>query len=138
MRVQIYDHLPEEAKQIREEVFMEEQGFQIEFDDIDGKATHLVLFDGERPVATCRFFPLDEEGFYSIGRVAVPKEYRGKHLGKETMLAAEECIRKQGGTAVKLSGQLQAAVFYEKLGYTRYGDVYPDEGCPHIALKKTL
>ena len=138
MRVQVYDHLPEEAKQIRNEVFIEEQGFQIEFDDIDGKSEHIVLFDGERPVATCRFFPMDEDGCYAIGRVAVVRDMRGRHLGNEAMQAAEECIRRRGGRKIHLSGQLRVAEFYEKLGYTRHGDVYPDEGCPHIALEKEL
>ena len=138
MRIQVYDHLPEEAKKIREEVFLREQGFSTEFDDIDETAEHLVLFDGDRPAATCRFFPGEEDGCYVIGRVAVVKEYRGKHLGSEAILAAEECIRKKGGKTVKIGGQIQAQAFYEKLGYVPYGDIFYDEFCPHTALKKTL
>ena len=60
---------------------MEEQGFQNEFDDIDSTATHLVLFDGDVPAAVCRFFPGEEPGVYIFGRLAVRKDYRGRHLG---------------------------------------------------------
>ena len=56
MDIKIYDTLLEEAVRIRKTVFVEEQGFQDEFDKIDSYARHLVLFDGENPIAVCRFF----------------------------------------------------------------------------------
>ena len=44
-----------------------------------------------------------------------------------------------GYKEVGLSAQNEStAIFYEKLGYRAYGDVYKDEYCPHIAMKKTL
>ena len=42
MEIRVYDELPEEASRIRREVFVEEQGFMEEFDEIDGWANHLV------------------------------------------------------------------------------------------------
>ena len=61
MRTVVYDALPEEARKIREMVFMQEQGFEEEFDTIDDYAKHLILFDGEVAAGTCRFF-LDRSG----------------------------------------------------------------------------
>lgn len=66
-----YDHLPEEAVEIRREVFMDEQGYADEFDDVDGRARHIVAFLDGRATATCRLFAgsrrgvpprLDEQG----------------------------------------------------------------------------
>ena len=51
-----YDALPPEAAAIRQAVFVEEQGFQEEFDAIDGHALHLLLFADGRPVGTLRAF----------------------------------------------------------------------------------
>ena len=48
-----YDALPPEAAAIRQAVFVEEQGFQEEFDAIDRHALHLLLFADGRPVALC-------------------------------------------------------------------------------------
>lgn len=56
MLIKIYDKIPEEAKMIREAVFMKEQGFKGEFDETDHLAKHVLLFCGDTPVATCRFF----------------------------------------------------------------------------------
>ena len=51
LRVCAADRLPAEAKHIREEVFVREQGFSDEFDDIDEKAVHRPA----RPGACRRF-----------------------------------------------------------------------------------
>ena len=46
-KVEIYSELPDEAKAIRQAVFVEEQGFQEEFDELDNTEavsyTHLTL-----------------------------------------------------------------------------------------------
>ncbi|MDE6869430.1 MAG: GNAT family N-acetyltransferase, partial [Clostridia bacterium] len=78
MEFKTYDKLPGEAKDIRIEVFVKEQGFEEEFDNVDNYATHVVAFDGGRAIATCRYFCQD--GYYLIGRIAVIKEYRGSGL----------------------------------------------------------
>ena len=88
------------------------------------------------PAGPCRVYPA--EGCFHIGRVAVLPQYRGTGLGRELMRRAEAYIRCTGGTAAELSGQVQASGFYKKLGYTPVGEVYPDEGCPHIRMQKQL
>lgn len=55
MFIKLYDEIPKEAKTIREAVFIKEQGFKEEFDEIDDVAKHVLLFDGDIPVGTCRF-----------------------------------------------------------------------------------
>lgn len=45
MEVKTYEYLAEDAKMIRQRVFMQEQGFVDEFDDIDLQATQIVLHD---------------------------------------------------------------------------------------------
>ena len=40
----IYRQLPDEAKRIREQVFIKEQGFENEFDQTDEQAVHIVVF----------------------------------------------------------------------------------------------
>ena len=37
MEIEMYEQLPEDAKRIRVKVFMEEQGFENEFDDIENE-----------------------------------------------------------------------------------------------------
>jgi predicted GNAT family N-acyltransferase len=132
------EKLPQ-AADIRREVFMEEQGFSNEFDDIDGWAVHLLVLDGEEPVATGRTFSTPKEpGVWHIGRVAVRKPWRGKHLGSLVLQGLERAAADRGGERIVLSAQVQARGFYEKLGYQAHGPEYLDEHCPHVEMTKPL
>ena len=43
LKYKFFDYLPQEAKDIRTEVFVNEQKFENEFDDIDDIAYHLII-----------------------------------------------------------------------------------------------
>ena len=136
MTIKTYNELPAEAAKIREEVFVREQGFREEFDTVDNSAFHVVLFLDGKAVATCRYFPDGDS--YKVGRIAVLKNYRGRNFGSSVLLEAEKQIAMLGGRSVIFHSQLQACGFYEKLGYVPYGEIEPEEGCPHIWMKKEL
>ena len=139
MEIKVYNNgCPAEAEYIRKTVFVDEQKFVDEFDETDGIATHFVMFDGDKPVGCARAFYDDNENAYHIGRVAILKEYRGRHLGEEIMRFAEEELKKQGADRVTLSAQVRAIGFYKSVGYTPYGEEYFDQYCPHIAMEKRL
>lgn len=138
MTFKVYDKLCEDAKQIRISVFVEEQGFEIEFDDTDKIAKHIVGYDGAKPVAVCRYFYDDEHNSYMVGRIAVIKECRGMHLGDKILSFAEQKIKEDGGKSVSLSAQMRVSGFYEKQGYKKQGSEYFDEFCPHILMTKLL
>lgn len=128
--------LPAEAKVIREEVFVREQGFCEEFDERDEKSRHVVLYYRQNPAGTCRFFA-DEDGWH-IGRVALLQKYRGLHAGERLMRFAEEQVRAAGGRQISLDAQVRAAGFYEKCGYSPASEIFEEEGCPHKRMIKKL
>lgn len=138
MRIERYDDLPEGALAVRIEVFVEEQGFCDEQDEIDGVATHFVMLDGEQPIATCRIFPEENGNGYLLGRLAVRKNYRGHGLGRELLNAVEAHVRGLGKTRLSLHSQYHAKGFYEACGYVAYGDVEDEQGCPHIWMTKSM
>lgn len=90
MNYELFNNMPPEAQQIRETVFVKEQGFCDEFDETDSSAIHLVGFDGSIPAATCRFFKENGEDIYIIGRFAVLKQYRGQNIGAKMLEKAEQ------------------------------------------------
>ena len=137
LRFEMSVTLPPAAQALRQEVFMEEQGFSYEFDETDNAALHLVLFDGGEAVACCRMFP-DGPDSWHIGRVAVKKDRRGHRLGAAVMEEAEAALSLKGAKKAVLSAQVQAAGFYRKLGYVQVGEEYLDEHCPHVDMEKLL
>ena len=108
-------------------MFINEQGFQEEFDELDGISNHLVTFDGN-----------EQDGIYYIGRLAVLKEYRSKHLGAKIVNEAEKIIKQKGGSEIRLHSQVQAMPFYQKQGYAPFGERDFDEDCPHQWMKKKI
>lgn len=126
------------AKDIRLTVFVNEQGFVDEFDDIDDIAWHIELWDQGVPVAVGRMYESDKPGIFTIGRIAVLKEFRHNNIGKAVMEALEKHAQWLEATAIELSAQCSAEGFYEKLGYIRQGEVYLDQFCPHIKMVKKL
>lgn len=77
-----------------------------------------------------------------IGRVAVAKSARGTGAGRAIMefleAAALERHALGGSVRVELSAQDHAMPFYERLGYTAYGEGYLDEGIWHHDAYKDL
>jgi GNAT superfamily N-acetyltransferase len=88
-----------------------------EFDEHDTPDTkYIVLTDDDFPVATCRFYRLDDSSAM-IGRVVVLPEYRGRGLGSRVVGEAESWLRELGYTRAVVESRDVAVDFYRKLGY---------------------
>lgn len=122
---------------LREQVFMQEQGFSYDQDEQDADALHLLFLDDELPVGTLRLF-LDGDDWH-VGRICVKQTYRGNGIGR---FLVEECIQKarEQGRAKRLilGSQLHARGFYEALGFTPYGEPFLDDGAPHVHMQFQL
>lgn len=130
-----------DAFAVRIEVFVNEQGFsrELEIDETDNTAVHVVFYDGEKPVATGRVFAdADKPLEFHIGRVAIIKRLRGDGLGNTLMQALEDSAKGQGASRVRLGAQCRVRGFYEKRGYKAVGGEYMDEHCPHIYMEKNI
>lgn len=137
IRIKEYDYLPEEAKKIREEVFIKEQGFLSEYDDIDNRAIHLLAFNKKEYFGTLRLFTKeDDDKTYILGRLAVKKDARGKKIGSMLVNYAVKYVKNKGGKKLILHSQLHATEFYKKLGFIEFGEIEYEEDCPHIWMEK--
>lgn len=139
MTYKFFDSLKEAkgAKEIREKVFVEEQGFYNEFDELDNKALHLEVYEDDKAIACGRLYQ-KEDTIYAIGRVGVLKEYRGQHYGALVIDLLEQKCKQLGASRIEASAQVYAAGFYEKKGFKRIGEEYLDETCPHITVYKDI
>ena len=124
---------------IRRVVFIDEQAVpeELEMDDLDGEAIHLLATVDGRPAGTARLLLRDEVG--KIGRVAVLADRRDTGLGAALIRAALDELRAVPGvTTAKLGAQVHALGFYERLGFTAFGPVYDDAGIPHRDMTRPL
>lgn len=120
---------------IRKVVFMDEQNVSLE-DEMDAagdeKSHHLVLYVNNEPIGTGRI--LLDNNVCVIGRIAVLKEYRGKHYGKLVMNEIVKKTKELGIKKAELHAQTHALGFYKALGFVEYGEEYLDANIPHMSM----
>lgn len=126
----------EAAAAVRKRVFIQEQGFRNEFDSIDKRAYHAAVFDNSLPIASGRLY--EENGVNYVGRIAVIKEYRSLGIGLYIMKEIEKFAAGINVRELALSAQVSAKSFYEEFGYVAEGEIYYDEFCPHILMRKVI
>lgn len=126
-----WEQLQKDAKLMREQVFIQEQGIapEDEWDDLDATVLHFIVYDREQPIATARLLPQ-----HSVGRVAVLMPYRKQGVGKILMQHIIDYARQQNLPYLKLSAQTYVTAFYEALGFVVQGEEYLDCGIPHIDM----
>ena len=137
MEIKVYNYLPDEAMEIRIEVFVREQGFSDHPDDTDKMAHHLVGYIDGAAVATCRIFASRGSAF-SLGRLAVLPAYRQRGIGRALLCEAERVARDLGAECLMLHAQAHAEAFYLGAGYTRVGDTDYEQGRAHVHMIKII
>lgn len=130
---------------VRLEVFVGEQRVpvEIERDEHDALAFHLLAFDGEQVVGTGRLLeaetPAGERGRWGrIGRMAVRAPYRSRGVGAMLLDALEVRARSLGIEAIFLHAQVRAERFYARAGYVQHGPVFEEAGIGHQEMRKRL
>jgi predicted GNAT family N-acyltransferase len=121
---------------LREEVFIKEQQVtpDLEWDEHDETATHFLAFnDKHEPVGTARLMTTGQ-----LGRMAVLANYRKQGFGSALLRKAIKEAQKQNLTEVVLYAQTHALPFYEKFGFTAYGDEFMDAEIPHRRMRLSI
>lgn len=127
---------------LRSEVFVVEQNCVfLDMDDKDHMCHHLLGYKGNLLAAYTRIVPMGVSypDYPSIGRVITSPQARGEGLGKILM---EESIQRlfslYGHVPIKIGAQLYLKKFYESLGFVQCGDVYDEDGIPHLPMLRAV
>lgn len=126
----------QDALTVREQVFIEEQNFapEVENDQYDFVAKHIVIYEHEQPIATGRVHVVENTA--KLERISVLKPYRGQGIGKMVLEALEKVAQMDGLLKATLDAQTHAQSFYEKLGYYAVSDIFEEHGIPHLVMVK--
>ena len=137
---------------VRHEVFVVEQGVPVELerDELDDAADHAVALDAEgEVVGTGRLVDgrIDQEGLLepgspggvgTVGRMAVAAPARGTGTGRALLDLLVGRAAERGLPAVELHAQVHARAFYERAGFTPFGEVYLEAGIEHLGMRREL
>ena len=131
-----WQQLQAAARAVRYAVFVEEQNIpvELEWDDLDEVAVHVVIFDAQlTPVATGRLLP-DAH----IGRLAVMPEYRQFGLGAKVLSLLVDKGRELAFPELVLHAQTSAQGFYQRYGFESFGQCFIEAGIEHQSMKLVL
>jgi predicted GNAT family N-acyltransferase len=121
---------------VRRPVFIVEQGVTEyeEWDAADAQAVHVLCHHQKRDaVGTGR---LERSG--KVGRVAVLHTHRGRGVGAGILRELLTAARIFGVERAFLNAQVQAARFYEALGFSSVGAPFMEAGIAHIRMELPL
>jgi len=131
-----WDELGAQARILRFEVFVEEQGVpaELEIDAMDPVCLHALALSGSGPpLGTGRLLP---DGH--IGRMAVARHARGRGVGAILLAQLMQAARRQGHREVELFAQTHAQGFYLRFGFVVTGPPFEDAGIAHVTMRAPL
>ncbi len=130
-----WSELAEQARQVREAVFVEEQRVprEIEMDEHDDVSRHVLASDADGgTIGTGRLLA---DGH--IGRMAVLADWRGKGVGRALL---ERLLEEAAGRQMRhlaLHAQTQASGFYRRFGFVEEGPEFMEAGITHRTMVRS-
>jgi len=132
-RLSVGDELFADVRQVRNEVFVLEQGVSEcdEYDSFEGVATHYLIQKDGHNCGAARWRKTAKG--IKLERFAVLEQYRGKEIGKHLV---KEVLKDVIGfnVTIYLHAQIQVVDFYQKLGFMKVGDLFEEAGIKHYVM----
>lgn len=125
---------------LRHEVLRVPLGLAFTVDQLasESDSFHLAAFDQEGHILGCLMLTPHADGEIQMRQVAVRPAMQGTGLGRALVGEAERKAREQGFTPMMLHARDKAIGFYERLGYSREGDLFVEVGIVHQQMSKSI
>ena len=132
-RLSYKDDLFSAVRQVRQEVFVLEQGVSQsdEYDKYESIANHYLIRKDGVNCGVARWRKTDKG--IKLERFAVVKHLRGFAIGKRLV---EEVLRDVSifKLPIYLHAQIQVVDFYQKLGFVKEGNLFEEAGIKHYKM----
>jgi ribosomal protein S18 acetylase RimI-like enzyme len=125
--------------ELRDSILRKPLGLQFSPEELgtEKEFHHLACYRGDRLVGCLVLQPL-EDGDVRMKQVAVVVDFQGQGIGTALVEYAEGLARRLGFRRMVLHARETAVLFYERLGYSRFGDRFAEVTIPHWAMEKPL
>lgn len=134
-----YDsNLYQQAVRLREAVLRARLGLTFTQAELAAEKDHLHIV-GVRGERVCACAVLVPEGqAMKMQRVAVAEDLQGQGIGGAMMKFCERLAADHGAEKVYVHARDTAVPFYEKNGYVAEGEMFDEDGIPHLKMWKPL
>ena len=104
-----------------------------ELDQLDLISNHIFGKVDNHIMAVGRFYR--KNNFVVIGRIAIEKKFRNNGYARELMIFILRNVKKEfPNLEVVLSAQEYLINFYDSLGFKKQGNIYLEDGIPHVKM----
>lgn len=119
---------------LRISVFVVEQNCPYqETDQLDLISNHVFGKVDNKIMAVGRFYKKNDTIY--IGRIAIEKIYRNKGFARKLIIYIIKQVKNEfPNYKIKLSAQEYLTNFYHSLGFKSQGEIYFEDGIPHIDM----
>ena len=120
------------AHRIRHKVFVIGQNCPAELEwEFEEESTHFLVLKDDNAIATARYRKTSNG--YKLERFAVLDKYQGRGYGHIILnRILDELINTK--EKIYLHAQSQVISFYEKMGFSKYGDEFVEAGIKHYKM----
>lgn len=128
-----------EAVELRETILRKPLGSAFSADELAEEKSHIHItgYANEELVATAVLVP--EAGQMKMQRVVVDNSARNAGIGTDMIRFCEDLAKQHEDVHVMYCHARDSAVrFYAKNGYEPDGDYFPEDGIPHLKMKKRI
>ena len=121
-----------EARDLRIEVFVQEQGFELgnEMDEHDNHCWHVLVRKNGNLIGNSRVIQKKCGNFY-LGRVLIKKTERGNGYSTHMLNKVIDECKKRGYNKLYTESQMPVVGIYHKLGFKDQGPIFEVEGADH-------
>ena len=125
--------------ELRNAILREPLGLQVFVEEFEAEndSCHVACYRGDRLVGCLVLRPL-ADGDMQMRQVAVVPELQRQGIGTALVAYSESLAQRMGFRRMILHARDSAGRFYEKLGYSRFGDRFEEVTIPHWAMEKRL
>ncbi len=129
----------QEMVTLRDDVLRKPLGITLDLTKLGNEATDFLIgcYEEEELIGCVILTPLNSQEL-KLRQMAVHANWQGCGIGSEIVGWAEDFARHQGYSLIRMNARKYAIPFYEKLGYSTYGDEFLEVGIPHLAMQKEL
>jgi len=127
------------AFEVRRQVFVREQGVSedVEYDDLEGEALHIVVENGDMVIGTARVLFLTTNQA-KIERMAILRPFRRRGIGSSVISFLKGELKNKQVKHVVLHAQCGVTAFYKSCGFEETGLPFWEIGMKHIKMQLRL
>lgn len=125
--------------QLRNTVLRRPLGLDLFAEDLSQECHHRhfgALFE-ERLIGCLVIVPRSDT-VVTLRQMCVDEDFQGQRIGQRLVQYVEKVLRDHKVDLIELSARVPAIPFYEKLGYTSFGDEFLSVGITHQKMAKKL